>query len=143
MLKERFLNRDDAIYADENFTDDEESDDDADGTGESDVFPSLVLHCAPLHEWDLTRLTAIVYHVKDQNNANEDDDDNREQDRLAKYFEKRARRNRILEEFEGDAHFSRSRLIDEDVSMQQDLKTMKVIACDIFELPLLCTRFIR
>ncbi len=64
MLKERFLNRDDAIYADENFTDDEESDDDADGTGESDVFPSLVLHCAPLHEWDLTRLTALFIMLK-------------------------------------------------------------------------------
>lgn len=63
----------------------------------------------------------------EHDNVNEDDDDNREQDRLAKYFEKRARRNRILEEFEGDTQFSRSRLIDEDVSMQQDLKTMKVI----------------
>lgn len=63
----------------------------------------------------------------EHDNDNEDDEDNREQDRLAKYFEKRARRNRILEEFEGDTQFSRSRLIDEDVSMQQDLKTMKVI----------------
>jgi hypothetical protein len=34
MLKERFLNRDDDIYADENFTEDEESDDEADGAGE-------------------------------------------------------------------------------------------------------------
>ena len=49
MLKERFLNRDDDIYADENFTDDEESDDDADGTGESAVFPAPVLSCALLH----------------------------------------------------------------------------------------------
>ena len=68
----------------------------------------------------------------------EDDDDNREQDRLAKYFEKRARRNRILEEFEGDTQFSRSRLIDEDVSMQQDLKTMKVIAHSVFIMLFLC-----
>lgn len=67
-----------------------------------------------------------------------DDDDNREQDRLAKYFEKRARRNRILEEFEGDTQFSRSRLIDEDVSMQQDLKTMKVIAHSVFIMLFLC-----
>ncbi|KAL7434439.1 hypothetical protein ACHAXH_003831 [Discostella pseudostelligera] len=96
MLKERFLNRDEDVYADENFTDDEESEDEADGKEQSDDV---------------------------------DDDDNREQDRLAKYFEKRARRNRILEEFEGDTQFSRSRLIDEDVSMQQDLKTMKTLFC--------------
>lgn len=82
------------------------------------------------------------FHFTEQNNANEDDDDNREQDRLAKYFEKRARRNRILEEFEGDTQFSRSRLIDEDVSMQQDLKTMKVITYYVIELPLLCTWFV-
>ena len=31
-----------------------------------------------------------------------------------------------MEEFEGDTQFSRSRLIDEDVSTQQDLKTIKV-----------------
>lgn len=37
MLKERFLNRDDDVYADENFTDDEESDDGADGKGECGV----------------------------------------------------------------------------------------------------------
>jgi hypothetical protein len=57
-----------------------------------------------------------------------DDDDNedREQDRLAKHFAKRARRNRVLEEFVGDSQFSRSRLIDEDLTMQQDLKSIKV-----------------
>ncbi|KAL3774780.1 hypothetical protein ACHAW5_002181 [Stephanodiscus triporus] len=54
-----------------------------------------------------------------------DDNEEREQDRLAKYFSKRARRNRILEEFVGDSQFSRSRLIDEDVTMQQDLKSIK------------------
>ena len=58
--------------------------------------------------------------------TNGDDDEDREQDRLAKHFAKKARRNRILEEFVGDSQFSRSRLIDEDVSTQQDLKTMKV-----------------
>ncbi|KAL7555233.1 hypothetical protein ACHAWF_018888 [Thalassiosira exigua] len=62
---------------------------------------------------------------KDQKDGDEDAED-REQERLAKHFDKRARRNRILEEFEGDSQFSRSRLIDEDVSMQQDLRTMKV-----------------
>lgn len=34
--------------------------------------------------------------------------------------------NRILEAYEGDTEFSRSRLIDEDASMQIELKTMKV-----------------
>ena len=58
--------------------------------------------------------------------GNDEEADEREQERLAKHFEKRARRNRALDMFEGDSQFSRSRLIDEDVSMQQDLKTMKV-----------------
>lgn len=58
--------------------------------------------------------------------GNDEDGDEREQERLAKHFEKRARRNRALDMFEGDSQFSRSRLIDEDVSMKQDLKTMKV-----------------
>ena len=34
--------------------------------------------------------------------------------------------NRILEAFEGDSQFTRSRLIDEDETLQNDLKTMKV-----------------
>jgi hypothetical protein len=58
-----------------------------------------------------------------------DDNDEREQERLAKHFAKRARRNRILEEYAGDSQFSRSRLLDEDVTMQQDLKTIKTSFC--------------
>ena len=58
------------------------------------------------------------------------DNEDREQDRIAKYFSKRARRNQILEEFVGDSQFSRSRLIDEDVTMQQDLKSIKVSSFD-------------
>ncbi|KAL9179897.1 hypothetical protein ACHAXT_007867 [Thalassiosira profunda] len=55
-----------------------------------------------------------------------DDDEDRAQDRAARHFAKRARRNRILEEFgEGDGGFSRSRLIDEDESTRQDLKIMR------------------
>jgi hypothetical protein len=50
-----------------------------------------------------------------------------DQQRLAKRFAKRARMNRILEAYEGDNEFSRSRLIDEDASMQIELKSMKVI----------------
>jgi hypothetical protein len=34
--------------------------------------------------------------------------------------------NRILEAYEGDSQFSRSRLIDEDESTQNDLKAIKV-----------------
>ena len=49
----------------------------------------------------------------------------REQVRLAQIFAKRARMNRLLEEYEGDAEFSQSRLIDEE-SISQDLKSIKV-----------------
>jgi hypothetical protein len=35
-----------------------------------------------------------------------------------------------LEEFVGDSQFSRSRLIDEDLTMQQDLKSIKVSPFD-------------
>lgn len=45
---------------------------------------------------------------------------------MAKRFAKRARMNRILEAYEGDNEFSRSRLIDEDASMQMELKSIKV-----------------
>jgi len=59
-------------------------------------------------------------------NKNGDDDEDKEQDRVAKRFAKRARMNRILEAYEGDNQFSRSRLIDEDESTQNDLKAIKV-----------------
>ncbi len=59
-------------------------------------------------------------------NKEGDDDEDKEQDRLAKRFAKRARMNRILEAYEGDSQFSRSRLIDEDESTQNDLKAIKV-----------------
>mmetsp|Transcript_15255 Transcript_15255/g.25121 ORF Transcript_15255/g.25121 Transcript_15255/m.25121 type:complete len:1394 (-) Transcript_15255:3081-7262(-) len=58
-------------------------------------------------------------------NKDGDDDEDKEQDRLAKRFAKKARMNRILEAYEGDSQFSRSRLIDEDESTQNDLKAMK------------------
>lgn len=80
-----------------------------------------------------------------------DDDEDKEQDRLAKRFAKRARMNRILEAYEGDSQFSRSRLIDEDESTQNDLKAIKVrkqfpynASCDIVlrltRIVLLCRR---
>jgi len=34
--------------------------------------------------------------------------------------------NRLLEAYEGDSQFSRSRLIDEDETTQNDLKAIKV-----------------
>lgn len=72
----------------------------------------------------LRELTWCTFTSSEQNDG--DDNEEREQDRLAKHFAKRARRNRILEEFVGDSQFSRSRLIDEDLTMQQDLKSIKV-----------------
>lgn len=54
---------------------------------------------------------------------------------MAKQFAKRARMNRILEAYEGDTEFSRSRLIDEDVSMHIELKTMKVSALEEYDGP--------
>jgi hypothetical protein len=54
---------------------------------------------------------------------------------LAKQFAKRARMNRILEAYEGDTEFSRSRLIDEDASMHIELKTMKVNALYYYDEP--------
>ena len=67
----------------------------------------------------------VQFHV-DPKEGNPEDDEEKEQERLAKRFAKRARMNRILEAYEGDNEFSRSRLIDEDTSMQIELKTMKV-----------------
>lgn len=40
-----------------------------------------------------------------------------------------------MEEFVGDSQFSRSRLIDEDVTMQQDLKSIKVSTFDAVSIP--------
>ena len=60
-----------------------------------------------------------------EKNEGEDDED-KEEDRQAKRFAKRARMNRILEAYEGDDQFSRSRLIDEDASLQIELKSIKV-----------------
>lgn len=54
---------------------------------------------------------------------------------MAKQFAKRARMNRILEAYEGDTEFSRSRLIDEDASMHIELKTMKVNALYYYNEP--------
>lgn len=68
----------------------------------------------------------MYFFAVDANNVKGEDDEDREQDRLAKRFAKRARMNRILEAYEGDSEFTRSRLMDEDESMQHDLKKIKV-----------------
>lgn len=67
-----------------------------------------------------------VFSIRLANGDSPEDDEEKEQDRLAKQFAKRARMNRILEAYEGDDEFTRSRLIDEDATMHIELKTMKV-----------------
>lgn len=54
------------------------------------------------------------------------DEDEKEQERLAKRFAKRARMQRLLETYGEDDEFTQSRLIDEDNSMKIELKKMKV-----------------
>ena len=70
-------------------------------------------------------------HEVGEKKSNDGNDDDKEQERIAKHFAKRARRNRILEEYEGHDEFSRSRLIDEDETTQKDLKMMKVRTFDL------------
>ena len=56
----------------------------------------------------------------------EDGDDDKEQDRLAKRFAKRARMQRLMDEFGDDEEFTDSRLIEEDSNMKEELSQMKV-----------------
>lgn len=58
--------------------------------------------------------------------ASRDDEEEKEQERLAKRFAKRARMQRLLETHGEDKEFSQIRLIDEDESMKNDLMKMKV-----------------
>ena len=53
----------------------------------------------------------------------------RQQERLAKRFEKRARMQRLIDKHGHDEEFSQSRLIDEDESMKVDLLKMKASRC--------------
>ena len=113
MLKDRFLNKDEHTL-EEDFSD-EESEDEVDQEGKPVWRSQLHMNKIKSSDFDQAETTA----------GNEEEEE-REQDRLAKRFAKRARMNRILEQYEGDSQFSRSRLIDEDESTQHDLKTMKV-----------------
>lgn len=55
-----------------------------------------------------------------------DDEEEKEQERLAKRFAKRARMQRLIEAHGDDEEFSQMRLIDEDESTRLELKMMKV-----------------
>lgn len=57
-----------------------------------------------------------------ENKAAEDD---QEQEHLAKRFAKRARMERLMEEYGRNDEFSHSRLIEEDTTMKDELKHMK------------------
>lgn len=59
--------------------------------------------------------------VKDKDNADE-----KEQERLAKQFSRRARMQRLIEQHGDDKEFSQLRLIDEDETTRLELKMMKV-----------------
>jgi len=59
------------------------------------------------------------------NGVDGEDKEDREQDRLAKRFAKRARMQRLLETYDGEGEFSQTRLIDEDKSTRNDLRAMK------------------
>jgi hypothetical protein len=54
------------------------------------------------------------------------DEEEKEQERLAKRFAKRARMQRLIEAYGDDEEFSQMRLIDEDESTRLELKKMKV-----------------
>jgi len=62
---------------------------------------------------------------KDAAGNDSEAEEDRIQDRLARRFAKRARMQRLEEEFADSQEFSRQRLIDEDESMRQELSQMK------------------
>lgn len=58
------------------------------------------------------------------------DEEELQQERLAKRFAKRARMQRILEAHEHEEEFSQLRLMDEDTTLKLELQNMKVRNCD-------------
>jgi hypothetical protein len=54
------------------------------------------------------------------------DEEDKEQERLAKQFAKRARMQRLMDEYGDDEEFTDSRLIEEDSNMKEELSQMKV-----------------
>lgn len=57
--------------------------------------------------------------------AGSDDEEQRSQERLAKRFNKRARMQRIEEAYGHSQEFSQQRLLDQDISMQEELSQMR------------------
>ena len=53
-------------------------------------------------------------------------EDDQEQEKLAKRFAKRARMQRLMEEYGDDEEFTSSRLMEEDSNMKEELSQMKV-----------------
>jgi len=53
------------------------------------------------------------------------DNEDRQQEHLAKRFAKRARMNRVLETYGADSEFSQSRLLDEDETLKTELSTIR------------------
>ena len=76
------------------------------------------------HRYDLlTPHPSFIHTEKNTKGADDDEADDRVQDRLAKHFDKRARRNRMLEEYGKEEEDETKRLYEEDNFC---LKTVKV-----------------
>lgn len=74
-----------------------------------------------------------VAETKEVDNGNDSEaEEERTQERLARRFAKRARMQRLEEEFADTQEFSRQRLIDEDESMREELSQMRVRFCNPF-----------
>lgn len=138
MLKDRFLQRDKEEELEESFSGDEEEEDPDEG-GEGKI--TSIIFCLSFLLFALFSLhgkASIVYSptsplmflyrfdiVLFLGGAGSDAEEDREQERLAKRFAKRARMQRLIENHGRDEEFSQARLIDEDATMQKDLKSMR------------------
>jgi hypothetical protein len=60
--------------------------------------------------------------------VSKEDEEEKEQERLAKRFAKRARMQRLIELHGHEAEFSQSKLIDDDTDLKMELQNMKVCA---------------
>jgi len=84
----------------------------------------LFVFTFPDHRYDLLTPPSHPFNTeKKTKGADDDDADDRVQDRLAKHFDKRARRNRMLEEYGKEEEDETKRLYEEDNFC---LKTVKV-----------------
>lgn len=119
MLKDRFLHRSSHEEVQENFSSDEEEEEDAnEGMSVRGSLLCRVGFCCGL--------TAFLSCIAAEENKDAVDEDEKEQERLAKRFSKRARMQRLIEEHGEDEEFSQLRLIDEDDTTRLELKMMKV-----------------